>query len=93
MTQSSQVCPAHKMTHCKVAALILLIMCAHHATLAKAVNRQDELETRPGSNSILVYSVSVLSGLLLVDLVKKRVLMPLIVKGEWGKDTEEMTPE
>ena len=68
-------------------------MSAHHAALARALARQDDLPSRPGPNSIAMYSVSVLSSLLLVDLVKKRVLMPLIARGEWGRDTEEVKAE
>ena len=40
------------------------------------------------SNSIVTYSVSVLSGLLLIDLIKKSVLMPIIAKGVWDDSAE-----
>ena len=68
----------------------MLILSAQSGCKAKAVPEQDEVQAGPGSNSIVIYSVSVLSSLLLVDLLKKRVLMPLIAKGEWNKSTEDI---
>ena len=74
----------------RLCTIIMLLLSTQIGCKAKAVPGQDELQAGPGSNSIVIYSVSVLSGLLLVDLLKKRVLMPLIAKGEWNKSTEEI---
>ena len=72
-----------------IITILLLSLCS--ATLARIVPVEDSIDTRPEQNSIVIYSVSVLSSLLLLDLFKKSILMPLIAKGEWKTDGDHKT--
>ena len=70
-----------------IITILLLSLCS--ARLARIVPVEENEDYRPEQNSFVIYSVSVLSSLLLLNLFKKSVLMPLISQGEWKTDSED----